>query len=112
MSDADVLEKPENQLAAKLQTQPPKPPKKPPAVAAAAAATPPFPVGARIRYVGSQRVHAGWQLTPALEPNMYFTVYAVAGDRSIISLWPDGSLDLAIASTKRADWVQNPPADQ
>lgn len=64
-----------------------------------------FPVGARIRYLGSKRLFAGWEANPILAPMMDYTVEQVIGEYSIIVAKIDGDrYPLMISPASKADW--------
>lgn len=84
----------------KLKTATPNPPIPPPGPTA------PFPVGARLRYVGAQRLFAGYQMISILEPGQEVDIIEIAGAYSLFSVVVIGDrYTLTIGENNRAQWV-------
>lgn len=65
----------------------------------------PFPIGARLRYRGTQRLFAGYRALPLLEPGTEVEVVDVAGPYSVYAADIDGAeYRMVIPESARADW--------
>lgn len=68
-------------------------------------ATAPFPVGARLRYIGTERLFANYQMISVLEPGAEVDVVELAGAYSIYTVNVLGHrYSFLIGEHNRAEW--------
>jgi len=66
---------------------------------------PPFPVGMQVRYGGSRRLFAGWELSMILVPGMEFKIEEVVGRYSVVVTDVYGvRYDMLISDENKAEW--------
>lgn len=67
---------------------------------------PPFPSGTRLRYVGTQRLFAGYQMISILEPGQEIDVIDTVGEYSVYETVAIGErYRFLITNAERAQWV-------
>ncbi len=70
------------------------------------APTAPFPIGAKLRYIGNRRAFAGYNSLPIIEPSMVVTISDVAGTYSVFGVVAEGLTYLqCIGPDSKAEWV-------
>jgi hypothetical protein len=69
--------------------------------------SPPYPVGARLRYSGSRRLFAGWEAEMILAPGFDYTVASVVGPYSVIVAIVAGKkYEMLVSAENRDEWSQ------
>lgn len=69
-------------------------------------AVPPFPVGMRVRYGGTRRLFAGWEMTNILQPDSEYRVELVIGHYSVAMINVQGiKYELLITASSASDWT-------
>lgn len=101
-AEADALEPKDGVFAYSASLDPEAFPLEPELVASPA----PFPVGARLRYVGGRRLFAGWENIPVLDPGKHVSIVAVHGPFSFYEVEiPGGVYTFVIGDDDAEEWA-------